>query len=91
MHILSAISALSFFALVLTAIGIARRVRSSRASTHPQLDFAHHLFAAAKDQDSRRPLTLAQQSVKEVMANENSQAPHLQANVRTQSNFPKNL
>jgi hypothetical protein len=91
MHILSAISALSFFALVLTAIAIARHVRSRRASTQPQRGFAHHLFAAAEDLASRSPRSLSQQSVKGVMTKNSSQAPRLQANAGNQSTTSKHF
>jgi hypothetical protein len=89
MHILSAISTLCFVALAITAIAIVRRVRLSRRSTHPQHDFAQHLFAAAEDQDSRDPRTLPQQSVKGVMAKKNYRTPPLQANARSQSTSSK--
>src|SRR5258707_1460325 len=85
MYILFAISALCFLALVLAAVAIASHVRSNRASTHPQHDFAHHLFAAAADQDSRRPRTLTQQSAKDILAKKGYQTPPLQANARNQS------
>jgi hypothetical protein len=55
MYILFAISILCLFALMLAAVAIARHVRTGRVSAGPQPDFAHHLFAAAADQDSRTP------------------------------------
>jgi hypothetical protein len=68
MHILFAISALCFFALVLTAVAIARHVQTRRASTHSQQDFAQHLFAAAEDQNSRIPHNLPNQTVRDIRA-----------------------
>jgi hypothetical protein len=68
MHILFAISALCFFALVLTAVAIARHVRARRTSTRPQHDFAQHLFAAVEDRNSRVPHTLPQQTVRDILA-----------------------
>jgi hypothetical protein len=68
MYILLAISILCFFALVLAAIAIARHVRTRRISAGQQTDFAHHLFAAAKDQDARTPRTLTQQNIRDVVA-----------------------
>jgi len=72
MNILFAISALCFFALVLAAFAIGRHIRPGHSrnliSTHPQPDFAQHLFAAVKDQDSRTPRPVPQQDVKSVMA-----------------------
>lgn len=85
MHILFAISALCLFALMLAASAVAWHVRSSQASTHPPLDFAQHLFAAAKDHDSRIPRTLTQQAVKDVMAKKSHQKLHLQASDRRRS------
>jgi hypothetical protein len=79
MYFLFAISLLCFFVLALTAITIARHVRSNRTSTHRQRDFPQHLFAAAADQESRRPRPITQQSVKEVLARMHYQAPPLQA------------
>jgi hypothetical protein len=61
MYILLAISILCFFALVLAAVAMARHVRSRQAPTGPQPDFAQHVFAAIKNQDSRTPRTLPQQ------------------------------
>jgi hypothetical protein len=71
MHILSAISALCFFALVLAAIAIARHVRNRRTSTHPQHDFAQHLFAAIEDRNSRVPHPVPQQTVRDILAKKN--------------------
>ncbi|MGD0446814.1 MAG: hypothetical protein ABSA39_22995 [Edaphobacter sp.] len=87
MHILFSISALCFFALVAVGVAIARQVRSGRTSTHPQHDFAQHLFDAARDQDSRRPRTVPLQHVKDVTA-KNSQTVHLQASTRTTASKP---
>jgi hypothetical protein len=64
MYFLFAISLLCFFVIALTAITIARHVRSSRTSIHRQRDFAQHLFAASADQAPRRPRPITQQSVK---------------------------
>jgi hypothetical protein len=61
MYILLAISILCFFALALAAVAMARHVRSRRAPAGPQTNFAQHLFAAVKHQDSRTPCTLPQQ------------------------------
>jgi hypothetical protein len=58
MYILLAISIVCLFALVLAATAIARHVRSRRVPAGPQPDFAQHLFAAVKNQDSRTPRTL---------------------------------
>jgi hypothetical protein len=85
MYILFTISALCFSALVFAAAAIARHVRSSEKPTHPQRDFAKHLFAAVTDQDSRIPRPLAHQGVKEVLAKINYQTPRIQANARNQS------
>jgi hypothetical protein len=68
MYILLSIAILCFFALLLAAIAIARHVRSRRRSARPQADFAHHLFAAVNDQDSRTPRTFPQQNVRDVVA-----------------------
>jgi hypothetical protein len=88
MYILFAISLLCFFVLALTAITIARHLRSSRTSTYRQRDFAQHLFAAA-DQDSRRLRPFTQQSVKEVLARMRYQTPPLQANTGNQPTSSK--
>jgi hypothetical protein len=85
MYILVAISALCFCTLVLTVVAINRHVRSSQASANPQHDFAHHLFAAAADQNTRGRHTLMQQSVKDIMAKKNYKTPPLQGNTRQQS------
>jgi hypothetical protein len=61
MYILLAISIPCFFALVLAAVAIARHVRSRRVPAKPQPDFAQHLFAAVKNQDSRTSRALPQQ------------------------------
>jgi ABC-type dipeptide/oligopeptide/nickel transport system ATPase component len=68
MYILLAIATLCFFVLVLVAVAVVRHVRSRRIFAKPQPDFAHHLFAAAKDQNSRTPRTLPHQNVKDVVA-----------------------
>jgi hypothetical protein len=68
MYILLAISILCFFVLVLAAVAIARHVRRRQVSAATQPDFAEHLFAAAKDQDSRTPRTIPQQNIKDVIA-----------------------
>jgi hypothetical protein len=68
MHILFAISALCFFALVLMAIAIAWRARTRRTSTPPQHDFAQHLFAAVEDRNSRVPHHVPQQTVRDLLA-----------------------
>jgi hypothetical protein len=64
MYILLAISILCLFALVLAAVAIARHVRSRQLPAGPQPDFAQHLFAAVKNQDSRTPNTLPQQDAR---------------------------
>jgi hypothetical protein len=61
MYTLVAIPILCFLALVFAVIAIARHVRSRRVPAGPQPDFAQHLFAAVKNQDSRTPRTLPQQ------------------------------
>ena len=93
MYILFAISVLCFFVLALAAITIARHVRSSRTSTHRQRDSAQHLhlFAAAADQDSRRPRPITQQSVKEVLAKMRYQAPSSSGQHRQPINLLKAL
>jgi hypothetical protein len=68
MYILLAIAILSFSALLFAVLAIARRVRTRRVPAESQPDFAQHLFAAAKDQDSVTPRTLPQQNVKDVIA-----------------------
>jgi hypothetical protein len=65
---LFAISTLCFLALVLTAIVVARHVRSRRTPAYAQPDFARHLIAAAKDQDSRATHTLRHQTVQGILA-----------------------
>jgi hypothetical protein len=85
MHTLSAISALCFLALVLATVLVARHLRSRRASTVPQNDFAHYLFAAAADQDPGRSHAHEQQS----MANKIDQTFGPQAIVRNQSTASK--
>jgi hypothetical protein len=89
MYILFAISSLCFIVLALAVVAIARRVRSSRAAEQPQHDFAHHLYAAAADQDSRTPRNLTQQSVKNVTAKKSYQTQRLQAAPRNQSTSSK--
>ena len=87
MYILLAIAILFFFALLLAAIAIARHVRSRRRSAGSQADFAHHLFAAVNDQDSRKPRTLLQQNIKDLVA-ETSWNPTLEptlTDIRNQS------
>jgi hypothetical protein len=66
MHILFDISALCFIALVFTAVAIARHVKTRRASSDRQLDFAHHLFAATDEQDSGTPHTVPDQTVSDI-------------------------
>ena len=68
MYILLVISIFCFFALLLATLAITRHLRSRRILASPQPDFAQHLFAAAKEQDSRTPRTLPQQDVKDVVA-----------------------
>jgi hypothetical protein len=68
MHILIAISILCFFALMLATVAIARRVHARRVPARPESDFAQHLLAAAKAQDSTIPPTLPQQNVKAAIA-----------------------
>ena len=68
MHTLFVISALCFFALVLMAMAIARRVHTGRTSTPPQHDFAQHLFAAVEDRTSRVPHHIPQQTVRDLLA-----------------------
>jgi hypothetical protein len=68
MYILVAIAIFCFFALLLAAIAIVPHVRSRRRSAGPESDFAHHLFAAVNDQNSRTPRTLSQQNIKDVVA-----------------------
>jgi len=68
MYILLDIAILCFFAFLLAAIAVLRHVRSRRGSAGAQTDFAHHLFAAANDQDSRTPRTFPQQNIKHVVA-----------------------
>jgi hypothetical protein len=68
MYILVAIAIFCFFALLLAAIAIVPHVRSRRRSAGPESDFAHHLFAAVNDQNSRTPRTLPQQNIKDVVA-----------------------
>ena len=75
MHILFAISALCLFALVFTAIAIARHLRASRTSTPPQPDFAQYLFAAAEDQNSRIPQAVPRQTVKEILGKKSQNQP----------------
>jgi hypothetical protein len=87
MYILFAISVGCFFALVLAVVAIARHARTRRESTHPKHDFAQHLFAAAEDQNSRRPRSLPKQHVKDVQTqkNWNRVLEPIQADVRNQS------
>jgi hypothetical protein len=68
MYILFAIAILCFFALLLAAIAIARHVRSRRRYGGSQADFAHYLFAAVNDQDSRMRRSLPQQNIRGVIA-----------------------
>jgi hypothetical protein len=93
MYILLAISILSFFALLLAAVAIARHVRIRRVSNEPQPDFAQHLFAAAEDQDSLAPRAVQQQSAKNVMGktNWNSAFDPTLANTLNQSISSKRL
>ena len=93
MYILLAISILCFFALLRAAVAIARHVRARRVRNEPQPDFAQHLFAAAKDQDSFTPRTLPQQNIKDVMR-KTSWNPALEptrADIRNQSISSKRL
>jgi len=87
MYILFVISVLCFCALMLAAVAIARQVRTRRPSAHSEQDFAQHLFAAAEDQNSRRPRSLRQQNVKDVQAqkNWNHVLEPIHADVRNQS------
>jgi hypothetical protein len=89
MYILFAISSLCFIVLALAVVAIARYVRSSRASEHPRHDFAHHLYAAAADQDSRTPRTLTQQSVNDIAAKRSHQTLHPQATASNRSTTSK--
>jgi len=79
MYILFAISAFCFFALLLAAVAIARHVRSNREAgrkrSPSQRDFAEHLFAAANDQNSRKPRTQPQQTVGQVLAKKSWNQP----------------
>jgi hypothetical protein len=68
MYILLAISILCFFALMLAAVAIARRVPARRVPARPESDFALYLLAAAKAQDSTIPPTRPQRNVKNVIA-----------------------
>ena len=93
MYILLAISIFCFFALLLATLAITRHLHSRRILASPQPDFAHHLFAAAEDQDSLTPRTVPQQSVKDVMR-KTSWNPTLEptpANTRNQSISSKRL
>jgi hypothetical protein len=93
MYILLAISIFCFFALLLATLAVTRHLRSRRILASPQPDFAQHLFAAAKDQDSRTPRTLTQQKVKDVVATTswNSALEPTPANTRNQSISSKRL
>jgi hypothetical protein len=88
MYILFAISFLCLFVLTITAIAVARRVRSGKKSDHPQHDFAEHLFAAVKDQHSdQSSRTVRQQNVKDLATGKlwNPVPEPIQANARNQS------
>jgi len=67
MYIL-AIAILCIFALLLAAIARARHARSRPVAAQSRPDFAHHLFAAVNDQDSRIPRSLPQQNIRGVIA-----------------------
>jgi hypothetical protein len=90
MYLPLAISIFSLFALVLAAAVIARHVRSRRVPAGPQPDFAQHLFAAVKNQDSRTPRTLPQQDGSSIAKTNSSRAfePTL-ADTRNQSTSSK--
>jgi hypothetical protein len=67
MHILFAISVLCFFALMIALVAIVRHLRGRRRLISPEHDFAHHLFAAAEDQNSRAHQTLPQQTLGDIL------------------------
>jgi hypothetical protein len=93
MYILLAISILCFFALLLATAAVTRHVRTRRVPRGSQPDFAQHLFAAAKDQDSLTPHVRQQQSVKNFVSttsSNNALQPTL-TNTRNQSISSKRL
>jgi hypothetical protein len=86
MYILLAISILCFFAIALAAVAMARHVRSRWVPAAPQPDFAQHLFAAVKNQDSRTPRALPQQDGSSIAkTNLNRALEPTLADTRTQS------
>jgi hypothetical protein len=85
MYVLLAISVLCFFALVLAAVAIARHVRSRQVPTGQQPDFAQHVFAAIKNQDSRTPRTLQQQDARVIAKTNLHHAEPTFADTRNQS------
>jgi hypothetical protein len=93
MYILLAISILCFFALVLAIAAITQHVRTCEVPAESQPDFAQHLFAAAKDQDSFTQRVREQQSVKDFVPTtpSNSALQPTLANIRNQSISSKRL
>lgn len=72
MQILFAISIVCFIALVWAGVAIARHIaaghKGDRTPMQSQGDFAHHLFAAAENRETRRPRTVHPQTVRDVAA-----------------------
>jgi hypothetical protein len=72
MQILFAISILCFIALVWAGVAIARHIaaghRSGRAVKESHGDFAHHLFAATENRETRQPRAIRPQTVRDVAA-----------------------
>jgi hypothetical protein len=85
MYLLFAISILCFLALIIAVASVARHVRSNRKSAHGQTDFAHHLFSAANDLNSRQPRTLEPQALHDVIATKSWNHSPAQANAHTSS------
>ena len=72
MQILFAISIVCFVALVWAGVAIARHIaagrKGGRTPTQSQGDFAHHLFAATENRETRRPRAVHPQTMQDVAA-----------------------
>jgi hypothetical protein len=79
MQILFIISIVCFVALVWAGVAIARHIAAGPKGTMKPLqrDFAHHLFAATENRETRRPRAVPPQTMRDVAARKswNSSSP----------------
>ena len=71
MQILFAISTICFIALVWAGVAIARHIAAGHRggrTAQSQSDFAHHLFAATENRETRQPRAVHPQTVRDVAA-----------------------